>query len=492
MPNPATQLAWMNRRRTKFHACLHGFRSQFQEWKDRTEQSQWSTHYTQVRAIEALLVGVSDEVAAAAREAESDPSFANDLPEFERAMLSGWRVWEFFRSKLAQRMDEQFQPGLRAADELAWACRSPLAATATTPVPKEPALVFLSGNASPIALARGRKFWAEAQPGMAPLDESCEKLLKHVPVPLISLPWHEIWHIPSLTAVAHEAGHIVEEDFGLTGDLNEALRAAVGQAGGTAAEAETWLRWRAEVFADFFAVRHCGPAFVGMLGDLLANVGTLGPEYPPASVRMELCFAGLKQMGLDVEAKQGRTQWEDIVGTRGAGPDLQAVPRVIDQLAGYRMGNLGGRTLGELVVFDQARLERALKIKEDLKAHRRPERIALGSGGDEGVPQLLAVAARLLYEEDPRTFSDEASSLDVIDLIASVNAGQRRGARRSIGQAAVSGESLRQSAKAAAAVLLPKRRGPATTPAPTAPDLAPADPPAGAEAGPEQRRSGRG
>jgi hypothetical protein len=475
MPELASKTSWTARRKAKFDVCIGSFGAQFHEWKARTEQPQWSTHYTQVRAIEALLVGVSDRVAEAAHDAAEDADFAQSLPQFERAMLSGWRVWEFFRSKLAQRQDEQFQPGLRAADELAWACRIPLAAAAAAaekPVPKEPALVFLNGNASPVALARGRNFWAESAPGMGQLDSVCDDILKHVPVPLISLPWHEIWHIPSLTAVAHEAGHVVEEDFKLTDDLNAALTAAVAKAGGKSKE-ENWLRWRAEVFADFFAVRHCGPAYVGMLGDLLANVGPLGEVYPPAGVRMELCFEGLEKMGLKGEAAKRRTAWNEIAAKDADASELVAVKAVVEHLIDHKMPTLGGKSIGELALFGTARVEKAMLVKEDLARGIQPKFLAenaLLRDGDpvkeQGIPQLLASAARLLYEDNPAAFNTEAASLEVIELIAAINAGVRRGTRRTMTEPAVSDEALGEAVDAVANLLLAKHAGKAGKPKP--------------------------
>lgn len=414
--------AFVERRRIEFDRCLHSFADQFREWKERTETPAWASHYSQVRAIETLLVGVCERVKAEAEGAKVEPDFPEILPEFEKVVLSGWRVWEFFRGKLAQRQEEQFQAGLRAADELAWACRMPLAEAALaagTLSPKEPALVFLNGNASPVALARGRSFWPESAPGMGQLDELCNEFLLHVPVPLISLPWHEVWHAPSLTAVAHEAGHVVEEDFQLARDLDAALEAAVSEAGVPEQKAD-WLKWRAEIFADFFAVRQCGPGYVGMLSDVMIGTNSDTSKYPPSDLRLELCFAGLRHLGLDNEAKTRRAAWRQLTETREAAePAVKVAASVVKKIAGKRLGAFGGKTLGVLVAFDPQRLEHSWRIARSLAEGRHPD-----SPSD---PQLLATAARLLYEEKPEAFATDAASLDVFGLIATFGAGQRRG-----------------------------------------------------------------
>jgi hypothetical protein len=193
---------------------------------------------------------------------------------------------------------------------------------------------------------------------------------------------------------------------------------------------------------------------------------------------MELCFVGLKNMGLTAEAQKRRTAWQDIVGQNPPTPDFAAVPLVVQHLATHPMANLGGKTLGNLAIFDEARLATAVRIKGDLARNRRPEIMAsnpnLSAGStarEEGIPQLLATAARLLYEDNPAAFSDEAASLDVIELIASINAGLRRGARRSVTQPVVPREAFQEAISSAAAILLKK---PAVAPA--APPPSPATP----------------
>lgn len=420
------------RRRVEFDRALTSFAEQFTEWKARTETPTWANHYSQVRAIEAVLVGVRDRIQQEVAKIGAD-ALPGLLPDFENAILSGWRVWEFFRAKFAQRQEEQFLDGLRAADELAWACRKPLAEAADQAhklIPKEPALVYLSGNASPAALARDSNFWAESAPGMGDLNALCKSLMEHIPVPVISLPWHEVWHAPSLTAVAHETGHVVEVDFKLSDELDMAFEAAVITAGVPEQE-EDWQRWRSEVFADFFAVRHCGPGFVGMLADVLAGISATTGAYPPPDVRMELCFVGLENLGLPDEAAARRQAWQEVSVKRGApSPAMKAVPSVVQQLATRPFDALGGQTLGALITFDAGQLANAQQIAASLAAACHPDLPPRDTPPYACVPQLLSTAARLLYEQKPELFATDGASLDVFGLIADLGAGQRRGVMR--------------------------------------------------------------
>ena len=54
------------RRKSKLWVCISSFHEQFDDWKELTNTPKWSTHFTQVRAVEKLLVGVSDRIKEAA------------------------------------------------------------------------------------------------------------------------------------------------------------------------------------------------------------------------------------------------------------------------------------------------------------------------------------------------------------------------------------------------------------------------------------------
>jgi len=234
-----------DRQRVEIQRCFDAFDSQFREWHARVEKPQWAMHYTQVHAATALLNGFRESVRAEGAEA---------LDEVEGLVLSAWRVWEAFRSRLSQRQEEMFVAGLQAADEIAWACRKPMVeafAEAKKTMPVEPPLTCLHGSTSPTALVRRIPFSGEGVESAFPSEYS-RRLLQSLPFPIISLPWHELFHAPGMVAVAHETGHVVERDCG----LEEAVWAAIQPVTPPEAQ-ERWKKWRAEIFADFTP---CGTA----------------------------------------------------------------------------------------------------------------------------------------------------------------------------------------------------------------------------------------
>ena len=128
-----------DRQRVEIQRCFDAFDSQFREWHARVEKPQWAMHYTQVHAATALLNGFRESIRAEGAEA---------LDEVEGLVLSAWRVWEAFRSRLSQRQEEMFVAGLQAADEIAWACRKPMVeafAEAKKTMPVEPPLTLHHG-----------------------------------------------------------------------------------------------------------------------------------------------------------------------------------------------------------------------------------------------------------------------------------------------------------------------------------------------------------
>ena len=129
---------------------------------------------------------------------------------------------EYFRGKLGQRCDPILRPYLQYADELAWACYSPIQEMvfpdAKNPSMKEPPLVYLNGGISPFALARVDRFTAEEVAG-EPLDESWEAVTRRLPVPVIGIPWYQIERIFDALAIVHEVGTLLRAIFTSTEKL---------------------------------------------------------------------------------------------------------------------------------------------------------------------------------------------------------------------------------------------------------------------------------
>lgn len=404
---------WDERRKVDLKRCLDSFDEQFRIWEERTERPPYETHYSQVRAASDLLNGVRQQLR---KKLDGDAPATASLTG---QVLSAWRVWEAFRDRLAQRQEDVFRPGLAAADEIAWSCRKPLKAVFDddgVQSPKEPALVYLSGAASPVALVRDTPFAAEAVFGEA-LSKASEQLLDHLPVPLIGMPWHEVFHAPGLVAVAHETGHVVERDFHLTDGLNDAIGKSV-----PAEQRNKWLDWRAEVFADHFALRHCGPAYAGFLSDVLLRVIDEAPagSYPPHDVRMELCFVALEEFGIKDETQDMRKAWRNSVPAAKQ-PLLDAARAVAKALGTVPVA--GKKTMAEVVPFTLQTHQAILAAARNLCKGIAPE-------GQFGA-QHIAAAARLAFEMAPDVFATGSATEDVFGLVSKVEgAGSRRRAGR--------------------------------------------------------------
>ncbi len=403
-----------DRQRVEIQRCLDSLDRQFREWRARVETATWATHYSQVHAATAMLQGLR----------ESIPNLAKNKPNrIEALVLSTWRVWEAFRSRLGQRQEEMFREGLAAADEFAWICRKPLAdafAAANRAYPVEPPLSCLHGSTSPSALVRHRIFGDESG-ASEPLAPHAAALLKDLPVPFISLPWHELFHAPSMVAIAHETGHVVEADFQLT----ESIKAAIDGALPNAAERTRWGLWHAEIFADFFAMRHCAHAFAGMLADLLLGHlnSAASDSYPPFELRVELCLAALENVGLNTEAQEIRDVWVKNGGTPVSEKDAELADQVVAALAVMQVFPKG-KTLGQLIPMGPEQRDAILDIKKYL---------SIDDPKDELVQKhcpFIAAAVWLLFRDDPSQFASESQSIEIHGLIMRIaGPGSRRGSR---------------------------------------------------------------
>ncbi|AUY52677.1 hypothetical protein [Streptomyces sp. CB01881] len=280
-----------------------------------------------------------------------------ELPDDEsrERILDLHHVWDFFRSKLILRCLPQYQAFLDTADELAWACYEPAwpaDGPAARPVPP---LLFLNRAEAPFALARGSDYKAFLPSGVR--THTGEEAAQQLPFPIIGVPWYQTEHLPGLLAVAHEVGHHVEDDLGLTGTLRDRLHTSGLDAG----RLIIWDGWLGEVFADVCACLACGPAYTDTLADALTAVGTRrSAAYPPSLLRLRIC----------------RT----VLGSSGPAPAGE-VAAVVEALTADGYPQLGGRTLRDALGCAEAlELEPpALNLLNGLDSEIRDPRAALAA-----------------------------------------------------------------------------------------------------------------
>lgn len=258
-------------------------------------------HNSQIRAFDRLLTAVTGQLKVGSATA----SLA-DLRVYSRDLLGLFRVWEFLRAKLGQRLDDDLAEPLRIADGFAWDCFKPIADRAF----KEPPLVFLNGGYSPYMLPRKHEFQAEMAVDVPVERRVVSVLTAELPFPVIGIPWYQVsapWELPVL---AHEVGHVIEGDLKL--DLEGAMRGAVPQGSPRLAD---WIRWSGEVFADYFGCVAVGPAFVSSLAGFLAGAAMNSGSgvYPPNELRFALNLGFLAPE----KAQELEKRWKDELPQTG-------------------------------------------------------------------------------------------------------------------------------------------------------------------------------
>ncbi len=360
-------MGYAERKQAEVGRKMEALAGEFQRWLDATKPgAAFPKHHTQVRAAIGRLEGFQEAV----REILAEDNSLSTAREMARTLLAVHRIWEFFRSKLAQRHDEAFARYLAIADEFAWLCYLPLYTQARQANParvlKEPPLVYLNGGMSPFILTRDAGFQAEAVPRELITGSDFRQATSSLPFPVIGAPWNQVLHLPDALAIGHEVGHSVEADFDLEPALDAIIDEALAESGGTG-RAAFWKAWRSEVFADVCGCLAAGPAFVCALADflladpreLLARQPALEP-YPPENLRVRINACILRKMGFDAPAERILAAWEaeyPLPAGQSCFIDDDA-PAVAARFLDGKLDALGG-SLRSALTFDASQYERA-------------------------------------------------------------------------------------------------------------------------------------
>ena len=342
------------RRRAEIDAKVKSLDKELGHWKDLTDREGLGLrrHHTQVRRVAAVLDGLTESVRQVLDGLPADAVVLDQATSLENSILAAHSIWEVFRAKLVLREDGLFRDILAACDDLAWECYGP-AMRVFDPDRKGPPLVYFTATWSPFMMPRDSSFQNEvrAGPGAAGAlrDDEFLRVLKYLPIPLISVPWYHAVHLPGAIVIAHEVGHVVEFDFDLTADIAAALSKA-----GLEHE-DVWKGWASEVFADLYGCLCMGPAFVGAMMDLLsASVSSVqsetrsGGKYPTRALRVELMLGALQRDHAE-EAKRLRATWEDVYGPLGK--MLEFKPDVTKVIDAIHAGPYRGHALIDIIAF---------------------------------------------------------------------------------------------------------------------------------------------
>lgn len=217
------------------------------------------------------------------------------------------KIWLYFRDKFDQRERLSNRLMLDLADRLAWqVCRhhheAALAAGRLPGVEPAVPLVCFSPKPSPWAQPRHGVFLPETLSDFEIVEREVATWTSRLPLPIIGLPWFQVAHLPQAPVIAHEVGHLIDSQYGLSAGLEQAIDEAVDPL-----RRGLWRKWAREAFADFFGTLTMGPAYVlALTGFLLdADAGADQPDpvkpgkHPPPDARVALCCAALKRAGLD-------------------------------------------------------------------------------------------------------------------------------------------------------------------------------------------------
>jgi hypothetical protein len=262
-------------------------------------------------------------------------------------------IWDYYRDKFAQRVDDALVGVVKAADEVVWSCyRTPLEnewVKRRGVLPGPAPLPFVAPWVSPTAMFKNKPL---PQVGVEALPEELRTVvlacLDKLPIPVVALtpdcvssPW-------VVVHAAHEVGHYAHRAIASGESALEKFKLALQNAvtvEGVPVEPESpperWETRAEEIFADLFSVHMMGPWVVWALAELLRDTEERMAsddiaEYPPACVRLALMAEAAVLAG----ASRSHPALNGILATApagaGAGPaarraaaDLRLVPRVV-------------------------------------------------------------------------------------------------------------------------------------------------------------------
>ena len=189
--------------------------------------------------------------------------------------------------------------------------------------------------AAPFAIPRGSSYAHQLSRGVMNSAQLAEAV-RCLPIPVVAVPWFQLRHLPDALVLAHEVGHHVEDDFGLTPTLRGLAGAALAKAPGE--HRQRWDGSLGEVFADVYGALCAGLAF----GQALADFAATGPEaavgtaeYPPLRIRVRVVAEALGWAGSAGRRDALLARWaEDFPAQAPSAHDEEAAAVVRSLIAG--------------------------------------------------------------------------------------------------------------------------------------------------------------
>ena len=324
-------------------------------------------------------------------------------------------IWDFFRRKLTLRETQDLRNMLLCADDFAWECFEPMMQRGLArnllhaDSHRAPPLVYLADEQGPLMRGRDSGF-AVTEPRDVPTElvHQFREVGKHLPVPIIGLPWHDANRLPPLIHIAHEVGHVVADDLAWLPEIERQITESSEIADGRKAG---WTKWADEVAADAFGVACAGDAYVAMLSlELLEPRAALRNDrqpdhrgrwkrYPTSWLRMYLA-RGFRET-LKYPDEGAWSAWTDACGESHSMAEWQ------DDVPAIAAIVCKGEHLGALGITDLAELQGG---PAGFQAHTRMARALRQSvPGNFDSCRTLVVGAALAYIAMPERFDAEIS-----------------------------------------------------------------------------------
>jgi hypothetical protein len=396
-----------SRKVRELHEKLVGIGAEFDGWLADAETGKpLRKHRTQIQRLTDQLRGMVDDIEDRIDHVSlDDDEVMATCRQLQREMLEVHRLWDYFRSKLSLRYVKWFSGYLATADEFAWACYGPAqkaAAAGGDALPRGGPLVFLSGDFSPFTYARETTFDVPDVPDT--LDsETFEEVLASLPIPVIGVPWYQVAHLPDAVLIAHEVGHDVVHDFGLSDTISTHAEAVLGTVAPHVKFA--WTNWLSEVWADLYGTAAAGPAFVAAMRDLLVTnpreiIGDAHSpinfdRHPPAFLRIRVVTRALENAGFGEEAGSYRDAWSQTFPANGGGDVAEVAEAIVDALLSGTFREFGGQRLSQVLSFSESQQQSALDVKREALSDLAPQSTDITS---------LVAGARLAFDANPELY----------------------------------------------------------------------------------------
>ncbi|MBO3743234.1 hypothetical protein [Actinoplanes flavus] len=412
------------RKLAELTAKIAGLREEFTHWRSESSAGRpLEKHYSQIERITARL----DTFTELLIRDLTDENILTRWQGIELSLLDVHHLWDFFRGKFAARYVPWLRDVLVVGDELVWACYAPAQAAAARSGQmdpnsvREPPLTYFGNDATPLAISRHSSYRASLY-----TDELAGEL-RSLPVPVTAVPWHQGAHVPDVLMLTHEAGHHVEDDFGLTPHLT----AAVATSGIPPTRLTFWQDRLGEVFADIYGVLSAGAGYVTALADFLAAPPPVvagqraHARYPTTHLRVQLALATLAATcPTDSRATVLDEAWQTTHPDHDYAAYDADVPRVVESVLSYPYPAFGELRLPAVLSFASLSRETDIDAAQLLDG-RRPL---------SGDPRALLAAASLAFYDDPAGYRKHSVAARTTDRVRAVQAQGTRFRSRSTSQ----------------------------------------------------------